>query len=162
MIGEEQAEGGEGRSELRNEDAPDTELRRLHAGVERPVAAERDEHEGPRVDAAPRRHLADRVRHVGVHQTEDARRGTEDRDAERRRHPVAERRMGPLHVETHLSVPEALGAQVAEHEVGVRHRGLGPAVLIADWAGMSTSTPGTDFQQPARVDPGDTATTRAD
>ena len=129
--------------------------------MHRPVAAEGDEHERSRVDAAPRRDLADRVRHVGVHETEDALGGLEDRDAERTGDAVVQRRMRPLDVEAHLPAGEALRAEIAEHEVCVGHRRLDPTAAVAHRSGHRARALGTDLER-ARNDARDRPAARAD
>ena len=131
VVGEEQTEGRERGRQLRDEDATDAELGCLHARVQRTVAAEDDQREAARVDAAARRRFADGVRHVGVHQPEDALGGLDHRQLERLRDARAHRGVGALGVEPHGAAGEAIGIQVAEHDVRVGDGRLDAAAAIA-------------------------------
>jgi len=161
VIGQEEAEGRERGGELRDEDAADAELLRLHAGVDGPVAPEHHQRERPRVDAPSGGHAADGVCHIRIDEPEDARRGIDDGDPERRRHALLERRVSTLDVEPHGPARERDRVQVAEHQVRVGDRRLLAAAPVAHRPGFGAGALRSDLQR-ARFDVCDRATPRAD
>ena len=56
---------------------------------------------------------------------------------------------------------EIVRVQEAEHQIGVRDRGVRAAFAIASWSGISPSTLRAYMQNTAGIDLGDTATARS-
>ena len=83
VVGEQQAQRREGRRGLRHQQLADAELVGLHAGVHGAVAAIHHHAEVARVEARFRGDAPDRVRHVRVHDAEDAVGRLDDVEAER-------------------------------------------------------------------------------
>jgi hypothetical protein len=89
--------------------------------VQRPGAAEGQQREAPRVDAALDGHHRAGADHLGVGHAHDAL-GALARLEARARPPAARRPRAPRGVELDVAGQRHVGAQVAEDEVGVGHR----------------------------------------
>ena len=62
--------------------------------------------------------------------------------------------MGEIRVQPHFAAQEVLGIEPAEHHVGVRNRGLGPALRVAHRPRHGPGALRTGLKQSAAVDPG--------
>ena len=72
------------------------------------------------------------MRHLGGGDAEDAVGRLDEIEAERLRDLVVERALGRFDVERHLAAEEAVGAEPAEHQVGIGDGRLGAAEAVAD------------------------------
>ncbi len=140
---------------------PEAERDRLPAGVERARAAERDQVESGRVEAAPDRHEAGRLDHRGIGDVEDRDRRVGRIDAE----PIgeiADRSLRRSRVQRQAPTGDRRRTDPAEEDVRVRDGGLGPATSVAGGSRVRAGAPGTDPQEAAGVDPGDAPAAGAD
>ena len=136
--------------------------RRGHRGaVQRAGAAEGDQREAPRIDAALHGQDADGVGHLFVHQVDDRRRRLLHAHAERTAQ-LLHRAVGRRGIEPHLAAEEEAGIQAAEHHVGVGDGDLLTALAVADRAWRRTGALRSDPQHAAGIDPGDRAAAGAD
>ena len=115
--------------------------------MQRPGAAIGDEREIGGVEAALGGHPAHHMGHLGRGDAQDAvgRRGR-DRDRAARRRASSSARSARLDVEPHLAAEEAVGAEPAEHEVGVGDGRLGAAAAVADRARLRARALRPDMQ----------------
>jgi hypothetical protein len=145
----------------RDEDPRHPELLRDRGRVQRPGAAEGQQGEAPRVDAALDGHHPQRAHHLGVGHAHDALRARADLEVERAGQPF-DRRVRRVGVEGHVTGQRDVGAQMAQNEVRVGDRGLGPAAPVARRPRLGARAARTHAQGAARVAPGDRAAAGAD
>ena len=156
-----QSERREHAARARAEDPFDPELGRDRRGVERSGAPERQEREAARIDAAFDGDHPHRPDHLGVGDLDDAPRGLVGFDPELR----GELRDGLLRclaIERYASREPAVGAEVAEQQVGVGDRRLVTAIAVASGPGPRARRPRADPQCAAGVTPGDRPPAGAD
>ena len=161
QVAREHAPRGEHRREPRHHDAGEIELPCDGGHVHARRAAERQQGEAARVDAAAHRHEPDSFRHVGVHDAVDPFRRGGRFDAEPRGDGV-HGAGGGLRVEPLPAAEESLRVEEPEHQVGVGHGGCGPAPPVAGRPRIGAGAGRTDVQHAARVDVGDGAAAGAD
>src|SRR6266849_2314202 len=65
-------------------------------------------------------------------------------------------------IEPHAPAQEELGVEVAEQQIGVGHRGLAAAQVVAGGAGVGARAVGADLEEPHAVDARDRAAAGAD
>ena len=123
QVGEQHAEGREHARRARDDDLADADLARDRDRVQRPRAAIGDQREIAGVEAALGGHALHRVGHGGRGDAQDAVGGLGHAHAERLG-DARKRALGGRDVELHLAAEEAVGAEPAEHQVGVGHRRL--------------------------------------
>ena len=99
--------------------------------------------------------------HGRRHDLVDAPGGGEEVEVERARHG-ADRAGSRVAVEPHLAAEEEVGVQVAEHEVGVRHRRRLATSAVAGGAGHGSRALRPHLQQPQAAHVGDAAAPGAD
>ena len=130
-------------------------------GVQRPGAAEGDEHEVARIDPALDGQQADRVGHVLVGEVDDGARRRFPVQSQRPRQRVDHRRR-TLGVQPQLSAKEEPGVEPAEHQVGVGHGGgvAAGAVAAGTWPGARAFR--SYAEHAALVDAGDGAAAGAE
>jgi hypothetical protein len=159
-VGGQHAPGREHRGHARHDHTGDLQ----HAGdlgdVKSRGAAEGEQGEAARVGAAAHRDEPDALRHVGVDHAADALRCGHRAHAQRARH-AAHCRLGRGRVETGAAPQEVRGVEETQHHVGVGHRGLDPAAVVAGGPGGGARTLRPHVEDPARVDPGNRSATGA-
>ena len=141
---------------------PIDELARDRGGVQRPGAAVGDEREVGGVEAALGGHPAHHMRHLRRGDAQDAFGGFDRIEAERRRDLLGQRLFRRGEIELHLAAEEAVGAEAAEHQVGVGDGRLGAAEAVADRARRRAGRFRADAQRVADLDAGDAAAAGAD
>ena len=157
-IGEQLAKRRQMARETRDDHPRDCELLGDQKHMHRPGAAEAQQHEVARIEAAVDRNLAHRAGHLG------------NRDAD---HAVG-------HVEDFVAVEPAIGTlgqgarqheaarqraprrQTPEEKVGIRYRGLGATALIARRSRHGAGAPWSHLQCAVLLDPRDRTATGAD
>ena len=102
------------------------------------------------------------MRHFRGGDAEDAFGGFDRIEAERLRDLLGQRLLAPLEIELHLAAEEAIGAEPAEHQVGVGDGRLGAAEAVADRARRGAGAFRADAQRVADLDAGDAAAAGAD
>ena len=160
QIREQHAEGREHARRAGDDDVADADLARDRDRVQRTRAAIGDQREIAGVEAALGGDALHRVGHGGRGDAQDAVGGLRRAHAERLAH-FGQRALGGLDVELHLAAEEAVGAEPAEHEVGVGHGRLLAAEAVAGRARLRARALRTD-PQGAVVDAGDRAAAGAD
>ena len=131
-------------------------------GVHRAGAAERVEREVARVLPALQRLLADHRGRTRVVDPQDACCRLLHGEVEPAGEPP-HRGDGRVAVQRHPAVQERLGAEQAEHDVGVGHRRVNAAAAVAGRARLGARAGRADSQPAGRlVDPGDRATAAGD
>ena len=137
------------------------ELARDIGDVQRGGAAEREDGEAPRIDAAAHRYQPDAFGHVRVDDAVDALGRGHAIDAE----PAGDAIDGDLGgdaIEARATAEKVVGIEEAEDEVGVRHRRFDAAAAIAGRSRLRAGALGPDVQQAAVVDARDRAAAGAD
>ena len=129
--------------------------------MQRSGAAVGEEREVARVVAAHDRDLLDARRHLGDDEGDDPLRHRLRLDADAAAEPLDGRFCEPR-IELDLAAEQTLGAEPAEDDIGVRHRGLASAAAVAGGPGCRTRRLRADRDHPPGVEPGDRAGTRAD
>jgi hypothetical protein len=81
-------------------------------------AAEREERKAPRIQAAPHRHQANALRHVGVDQAKHTLGGRDARHAQPLCEPI-DRPLRRSDIEANATAQEVVGIEIAEHEIRV-------------------------------------------
>ena len=142
-------------------DALDSEAPRHGPGVHRPRSARRQQRVVLRHAATLGDGDARGASHVLVHHVMQAERGAVGRDLQPRREAV-QRCLGSLSLDPHLAAEEEAGIEVAQHEVGVRHRRLGAAAAVAGGAGLRSGALRADGERAEAAAPGDRAAAGAD
>ena len=148
-----QAERGEHAGVGRHDHRAEAELGRLAAGMQRARAAECEQVEARRVEAAADGHQPGRLGHRRVGDLDDRDGGLEGRDPESR----PEARDGGLRsrdVQRQAATRQRCRADPAEDDVRVGHRRLGPAPAVARRTRVRAGALGPDAQDSARIDPG--------
>ena len=154
------APGGKPRRKERHSDAPHAEFARHRAGVQPCRAAESEQAEIARINAAPHGRHANPIRHADIGKPVHAR---------RRRHGIqpklgAEARKGAFrrcHIELALAAQEIRGIQIAQHQIGIRHRWFCAALPIGRRPRHRAGAARTHLQRTARTDMADGTTARA-
>ena len=160
VVGGEHAECAEDTGVAGDHDPADPDVAGDRAHVDRPGAPGSEESEPPWVVAALHRHLTDGGRHLGVDDVVDAGGRFEIRRPESVGDLGAHGLAGQLAVEGHAPAQEVIGRDVAEHHVGVGHRGEVASPLVAGRSRVRSGAGGAHLQQPGLVDAGDAATAR--
>ena len=124
-------------------------------------AAEREQRVLPRVDAALDGHDAKRAHHLGVGDADDPL-GAGERIEVEFAGERGDRALGCVAVERDAAGERRVGAEVAEEQVRVGHRRLGPAAPVAGGPGLGPGGARPDAQRAARVPPRDRSAARAD
>ncbi len=114
-----------------------------------------------RVKAAASRPLSV-VGHGRSRDAQDAVRGVDDVQAQRRGDVLANGALRGARVELHFAAQKTVRAEPAENEVGVGYRGSTAAQRVAGRTGVRARALGTDPECAARVHVGDAAAARAD
>ena len=153
-VGHQEAEGGELPRMVRHDAARDVGVRHQIGGVHRARAAEREQREVARVEAALGQHRAQRADHVVVGDPHHGEGGLFDRLVDRRCDRGHRCRRGVL-VQVHGAAEEVPRVDAADDDVRVRHRGPTSAQAVAGRAGRRAGALGADAQHPALVDPGE-------
>ena len=157
QVGAHEPERGERARDRRADDLGHAELGRECRGVQRPGAAEGREGELARVVAALHRHDLQGFRHRVVDHVDDGRSRGADIDAQGLGKALGDGRFGGGVIDGEIAAKQRALVEVAEQQVAVGHRGLGPAAAVADGAGVGAGAPGADAQGPSAVHPGDGA-----
>ena len=160
-VGHREAERAQHAARARDQQRRDAELLGERAGVQPAGAAERDERELARVEAALDRDHPQRPAHLGVGHAHDAERGLERVEAELGAEAL-ERRLGLVARERQLAAELGAVAEVAEQHVGVGDRRLLAALAVGGRAGVGARRARPDAQRAAGVGPGDRAAAGAD
>ena len=156
-----QAERAEHARGAGDEDLRHAELLGDGRGVQRPGAAEGEQREAPRVDAALDGHDPQGADHLGVGDAHDPLGALARVESQLARQPL-DRRVRRTGVELDVTGQRHVGAQVAEDEVGVGHRRLGAATAVARRSRVGARAARPDPQRAARVAPADGASARSD
>ena len=130
-------------------------------GLQRARPAEGDKRKAARVDALLDRTGADRVRHVGVDDGENALRRLAEAEAELGRKPAD----GParrFRVELHAPAEEITRVEPADNQIGVRHGRFFAAPPVGGGPRNRARAARSDPKRSAMVDIGDRAAARAD
>ena len=146
----------------RDQHLGDAELARQRHRVQRPGAAEGEQREVARIEAARQRHHADGAGHVRVAEPDDGRRRRIDVDAQRPGELVGEDLAHLRHRHRPRHGQQPLRVQPAQHQVGVGDGGLGAAAAVADGPRIGARRLRPDLQHAGRVDRGDRAAAGAD
>ena len=125
-------------------------------GVQRPGAAEGEQGELARVDAALDCHHAHRARHLGARHARDSRGGLGHVHPERLGE-AAHGALGGVPVELDAAGERRVAIEVAEQQVGVGHRRLLPAAAVAGRARVGPGRVRAHAERAAGVAPGDAA-----
>ena len=160
-VGEDEAEGRELAGIVGNDTRRDTGVVHQVGRMQRARAAEGQEREVARVEAALDQHRAERAHHVVVGDLHDGECRLLGGAAERAG-DACDRFLRRFHVEGHFAAEEVLGVDAAEQQVGVGHRRALAACAVAGGAGVRARALGPHAQHAALVDPGDGAAARAD
>ncbi len=159
-IGDQQAERRQRAGVTGHQHLSDTELARHHRGVDAAAAAEGDQAEVARIDAALDGDELDRLGHLRDQDAKDPEGGLHLAEtgapAQRLQNGVR-----PPGIQRHRAAGEVVRVQVAEHDRGVGRRRLLAAAAVAGGAGHRAGAHGADTQAAAGVEPGDAAATRA-
>jgi hypothetical protein len=129
--------------------------------VQRSGTAECDERKAAWVEAFLHGARADRVRHVGIDDREDAL----GRFLETEAKPLGQTAGGAPRchrIEPHRAAQKIIGIQPAEHEIGIGHRGLGAASSIGGRSGIGPGAARADAKSAGAVDIGDRPAAGAD
>ena len=130
-------------------------------GLQRAGPAEGDERKAARVDALLDRTGADRVRHIGVDDGEDALRRLAEAEAELDCKP-ADGAVRRFRVELHATAEEVIRVEPAENQIGVCHRRLFAAHPISRGSRRGARAARPHPKRSAVVDVSDGAAARAD
>jgi hypothetical protein len=160
-VGGGEAERAQDAGGARDEDLRHPELLGDGGGVERPGAAEGQQREAPRIDAALDGHHAQRAHHLGVGHADDALGARAHLERELGGQAL-DGGVGGTGVEVDVAGQRDVGAEVAEDEVGVGDRWLDAAAPVARGPGLGARTARPDAQGAARVAPADRAAAGAD
>ena len=139
----------------------DAQLLRERGRVHGAAAAEGDQGEVARVEAAVDGDQLERVDHVVVGDAHDAAGGFVGVDAEPRSHRL-DRLLDRVHVGLHLAAAEIVAVDAAQPEIGVGGGGLRPAAPVGRRARHGAGRARADAQLAVVVDPGDRAAAVAD
>ena len=120
--------------------------------MNRAAAAEGDQGQSARVDAALDRDRTQRPDHVGVGQLADALGGALGGQAERGRDLALDRGAGEIGLEPKRATGEAGRVEQAEGDVGIGDRGQGAALAVAGGSGLGAGGARPDLEQAALVD----------
>ena len=150
-IGDERPERREVAGAGRHEHPLDLQLLRDERPVHRPRAAVCDEGEVARVVALRHRDLLDRAHHPGDRDAHHPLRG--GLVGQRREVEGADRPAGEVLVEGDAPREARPGLQPVEHDVGVGHGRLPPALAVAGGAGVGPRAARPHHQDVARVHP---------
>ncbi len=126
QIGQQQAHRAQDAGIARHQDAADLQLLRQPRGVQRAGAAERHQRVVARIVAALHADHADRARHVGGDDGDDALRGRHRIQAQRRRQPL-DRRARQVLAHRHAAAEQMRRVQRLQHDIGVGDRRFGIA-----------------------------------
>ncbi|MPM00211.1 hypothetical protein SDC9_46434 [bioreactor metagenome] len=121
----------EHRAERRRQDLVDRQVLRDAAAMQRPVAAIGEHGEVLRIIAARTQFGEKPVRHVGIDLLANELGRLDHRDIELVAQRILDRRLRPARVERDRAAGIVLGVEIAEQQVGVGHRGLHPAAVVA-------------------------------
>ena len=124
------------------------ELARDVGDVQRGGAAEREDGEAPRIDAAAHRDQPDAFGHVRVDDAIDALGRGHAVDAEPAGDAI-DGGLGGAAIEARAAAEEVVGIEEAEHQVGVGHGRLGAAAAIAGRSRLRAGALGPDVQHAA-------------
>ena len=111
--------------------------------------------------AALHRDDAQRLRHAVVDDPDDARRGLGHIQAQRLCDMLADRGLRRRRVDGKPPAQQVRAAEIAQHHIGVRHRGPRPALPVAGRPRLRARALRPDPERPAGVEPGDAAAARA-
>jgi len=100
--------------------------------------------------------------HVLVDDAIDAPGGLRDVETEGPGDVLLDGAVGGRAIEPHAPAQEELGVEVAEQQIGVGHRGLAAAQVVAGGAGVGARAVGADLEEPHAVDARDRAAAGAD
>ena len=162
QIGRQHAPGRQHRRDARHDDPREAELAGDVGRVQPGGAAEGEEREAARIDAAAHRDEPHPLGHVGVDDAMDA---LAPRPAGRCRARAAigsTARLGRGAVEPRAAAEEARRVEVAEHEIGVGDGRGGAAPTVAGRTRNGAGALRPDMQDAAGIDPGDRAAAGAD
>ncbi len=129
--------------------------------MHRPGAAEGEQGEAARVDAALDRDHAQRPHHLLVGDADDALGGLQLVEAERAGE-LADRAAGGVDVQGDAAGQLRVGGEAAEQQVGVGHRGLCAAASVTGGPWLGSRRARSDAQGAAAVAPADRAAAGAD
>ena len=156
QIRRQHAPGRQHRCDARHDDPSQIELTRDIRHMQPGGAAERQQRETARIDAAPHRDQTNALRHVGV---DDAMHAFGRGDAihlQRVRKPI-HRLLRSATVERAGAAEEVVRIEIAEHEVGIRHCRFATTLAVARRPRHRSCAFRTDMQDAARVDTADRA-----
>ena len=161
QIGEQHAEGREYTGRERHDDLAHADLARHLDGVQGTGAAIGEQHEIAGIETALGGDALHRVGHRGGGDAQDSVGGLDRAHAERIADLAFERALGGGDVELHLAAQKALGAEPAEHQIGIGHGRLGAAEAVTGGTGRSARALRAEAER-AVVDAGDRAATGRD
>ena len=160
-VGEQHAERAEEPGDRRHDDAADPEALREAGRVHAAVAADREQAELRRVAAALRSDRLQRAHHARVGDQVDAVGGIGQGQVElrsERAHRVTCLVVG----QREIAADQRRGIQVTQQQVGVGHRRLGAAAVVADRPRLGAGAARADLHAAGGVDRRDAAAARAD
>ena len=152
QVGHHHAPGGEHRGIGRHHNLGDAQLLRERHRVHRAAAAEGDEREVARVEAAVDGDQLERVDHVVVGDAHDAPRCLVGVRAEPRAHRL-DRPLHRVHVRLHRPAAKIVAVDAAEPEIGVGRGGLGSSAAVGGRARHRTGRARPDAQLAEVIDP---------
>ena len=102
----------------------------------RAAAAEGDQRESARVEAALDRDRPNRARHVGIDHRAHAERRVRHREPERARQRAPDRLFSERRIEGQRAAGKRGRIEIAQHQVGIGHRRLLAGLPVAGGAGL--------------------------
>src|SRR5262249_15612405 len=129
--------------------------------VDRTCPAKGDQRELPRIVPALDRYDAKRRSHARVDDVRDPGRSLEHALSEGPSDLAVDRPARLFQVNGQVTTQQSDGVQIPEGEVRIGHGRATPALAVADGAGLGAGALRPHSQRPARVEPRDTAPTRA-
>ena len=153
-IGDDLPKGAEPRGELRQDDGIDAHLAGECRDVRRCRTTRPHQHEVARIVAAFHRDAADAVDHVAVDDGVHAVGGTLDGNPQWIG-DFLHRLAGLLEIERQLAAEQAIGIEIAQHQIGIRCRRFGTALPVAGRPWFRARRLRADLDEAERVNPAD-------
>ena len=129
--------------------------------MQRPGSTGNHQRKLARIIAPFDRNTLKRSRHIGVYNAIDTLGSLNRREAQGLGNRICHRALSRVIIERHFPAQQPVWGKIAQHQVGIRHRGFDPATAIAHRTGLGTGTLGPDLEHPPGIDPGNTAPTSA-
>ncbi|OPZ04390.1 MAG: hypothetical protein BWZ08_02706 [candidate division BRC1 bacterium ADurb.BinA292] len=156
-IGEQEAGGAEQPRQRGNDHLEHLQFARQAGGLDRPRAAEGDQHILAGIAAALGRDLAQRPHRDGIGDAVDPLRRLEQVEPEGAGNLVVDRAARRFDVHVDVALGQPAGPDVAQHGVGVGQRRRGAAAPVADGPRQGAGAARADVQAAGAVQIGDAA-----